>query len=404
MGEYTPNLNLYKPKATQPVEKGWGALVNESIDVIDTELNAAAKSVFLVGDVVNYVSNAVYTGGKWNRRNTGLGATRVAFDPSARTITVYYVNAGANPISWVKMETFTTAGFDMGGKKVANMATPSVASDAATKGYIDGLIAALKLSQIAIDGDKDWKGKSITNLNALQAGTVNGIIPIPPPTSHLVEVPEVLITPTVIVSRPGPYPRPGNTSGSWYTLLEFSIPSNLSSYGISAPYGLIKITFEYSMYTATDSASTRVLIDGNTCDVLTLVNPRYSNTFTATKTLYVKSGANFKLQSMNGSNASPDPSISNVSVTLEGSYPFGDITASQYPTVTKMSGAMLTPYSYAHLQSECTCNFDGMTATMTDRAARSFFPQQPGKITLGWKSGNSWATSRPNLKFYRGRI
>lgn len=172
MGEHTPNLNLYKPKATQPVEKGWGALVNESIDVIDTELNAAAKSVFLVGDVVNYVSNAVYTGGKWNRRNTGLGATRVAFDPSARTITVYYVNAGANPITWVKVETFSTSGIDMGGKKVANMATPSVASDAATKGYIDGLIAALKLSQIAIDANKNWNGKSITNIGAVTSQNI----------------------------------------------------------------------------------------------------------------------------------------------------------------------------------------------------------------------------------------
>ena len=281
-------------------------------------------------------------------------------------------------------------------------------NDVITKDKLNKIEQGVKtgtlLSGTDIDTDKDWGGKNITNLNALQAGTVNGIIPIPPPTSHLVEVPEVLITPTVIVSYPGPYPRPGYKENHWYTLLEFSIPSNLSSYGISAPYGLIKITFEYSMSTATTNASTRVLIDGNTCDVLTLVNPMYSNTLTATKTLYVKSGANFKLQSKNASNDSPNPSISNVSVTLEGSYPFGNITASQYPTITKMSGAMLTPYSYVHSQSECTCNFDGMTATMTDLAARSFFPQQPGKITLGWKSGNAWATSRPNLKFYRGRI
>lgn len=35
MGEYTPNLNLYKPKADFPAERGWGTKYNEAMDILD---------------------------------------------------------------------------------------------------------------------------------------------------------------------------------------------------------------------------------------------------------------------------------------------------------------------------------------------------------------------------------
>jgi len=166
MGERTPNLNLYKPSVI-PLEIGWGEEVNGNFDTIDELLNGAAQSVYLIAGKVNYVANAVYTNGVWNRLNTGVGAVRLAIDPSAQTIVVYHAAAGSNPISWTTLQTFSSGGLNAGAKKITNLATPTAASDAATKAYIDGLIAALKLSQIAIDADKNWNGKSITNTHSI---------------------------------------------------------------------------------------------------------------------------------------------------------------------------------------------------------------------------------------------
>lgn len=140
MGERTPNLNLYKPSIV-PLEIGWGEEVNGNFDKIDELLNGAAQSVYLIAGKVNYVANAIYTNGVWNRLNTGVGAVRLALDPSAQTITVYYAAAGANPISWTTLQTFSSGGLNAGAKKITNLATPTAASDAATKAYVDGSIA-----------------------------------------------------------------------------------------------------------------------------------------------------------------------------------------------------------------------------------------------------------------------
>ena len=167
MGERTPNLKLYKPSIV-PLEIGWGEEVNGNFDTIDELLHGAAQSVYLIAGKVYYVANAVYTNGVWNRLNTEMGAVRLTLDPSGQTIIVYYADAGANPISWTTLQTFSSGGLNAGAKKITNLATPTAATDAATKAYIDGLIAALKLSQIAIDADKNWNGKSITNIGSIQ--------------------------------------------------------------------------------------------------------------------------------------------------------------------------------------------------------------------------------------------
>lgn len=56
---------------------------------------------------------------------------------------------------------------DMQGQTLAGLPAPSGATDAARKGYVDEVISGFGISDITIDADKDWNGKSITNMKAL---------------------------------------------------------------------------------------------------------------------------------------------------------------------------------------------------------------------------------------------
>ena len=62
---------------------------------------------------------------------------------------------------------------DMQGKALTGLPAPSGSTDAARKGYVDSELAAkiggFGISQIAIDANKDWGGKSITNVGTLSA-------------------------------------------------------------------------------------------------------------------------------------------------------------------------------------------------------------------------------------------
>ena len=68
-----------------------------------------------------------------------------------------------------------------------------------------------------------------------------------------------------------------------------------------------------------------------------------------------------------------------------------------------LAALTVTPYHLSGpAEIECTCNFDVVLATMSDFAARPYFPLQPLNITLGWKSGYGWSASPPTLIFYKG--
>ncbi len=60
---------------------------------------------------------------------------------------------------------------NMQGKALTGLPVPSAATDAARKGYVDaeiaGKIGGFGISQIAIDANKDWNNKAITNLGSL---------------------------------------------------------------------------------------------------------------------------------------------------------------------------------------------------------------------------------------------
>jgi hypothetical protein len=56
---------------------------------------------------------------------------------------------------------------NMQGHALTGLPAPSGATDAARKGYVDEVIGGFGISQIAIDADKNWNGKNITNLGKI---------------------------------------------------------------------------------------------------------------------------------------------------------------------------------------------------------------------------------------------
>ena len=165
MGTRTPNYDLYIPGQG---EEAWDDEVGGNFTTIDAALQALAAiidgAVYQINNVTYVAANARWNGSAWNRVDTGSPAVRLTLNSTNGSLEIATAAAGANPITWTTIQVFSATGLDMKSKKVYNLATPTAASDAATKAYIDGLIAALKLSQIDIDADKNWNGKNITNL------------------------------------------------------------------------------------------------------------------------------------------------------------------------------------------------------------------------------------------------
>jgi len=67
---------------------------------------------------------------------------------------------------------------NMQGHALTGLPAPSGATDAARKGYVDteiaGKIGGFGISDIAIDADKNWNRKNITNVNSVDAVTLYG--------------------------------------------------------------------------------------------------------------------------------------------------------------------------------------------------------------------------------------
>ena len=62
-----------------------------------------------------------------------------------------------------------TGPVDMQGNALTGLPAPSRATDAARKEYVDEVIGGFGISQIAIDTDKNWNGKNITNVGTILA-------------------------------------------------------------------------------------------------------------------------------------------------------------------------------------------------------------------------------------------
>jgi hypothetical protein len=58
-------------------------------------------------------------------------------------------------------------GLTMHGSPLVGLPWPGTSSAATTKAYVDSVISGFGISQIAIDADKNWNGKNITNLGQI---------------------------------------------------------------------------------------------------------------------------------------------------------------------------------------------------------------------------------------------
>jgi hypothetical protein len=218
--------------------------------------------------------------------------------------------------------------------KMAYSPTTWNTNDVITKDKLNkieqGVKTATRLSGTDIDADKDWGGKNITNPRLIVAA----------PSA---------ITPATIASYAGPYAHKPNESPYWETPLSFSIPSDFSAIGIPALHRLVRVTIAYSMTTGTTTGKSVVSINGVDCG-MTLAYPGG----TSTKTMYIAAGSTIAFSVYNPSNDYPEPVISNIDVTLDRGYPFGEVNATDYPALANTPGAVITPYRFTHSESECT--------------------------------------------------
>lgn len=114
---------------------------------------------------------------------------------------------------------------DMQGKALTGLPAPSGSVDAARKGYVDaeiaGKIGGFGISQVAIDANKDWGGKSITNVGSIQTLTGNvGAL------SQFVDVPGTTVRKNVNISE--------SVSSTWKTLYTITVPPTYSSIPMSS--------------------------------------------------------------------------------------------------------------------------------------------------------------------------
>ena len=105
---------------------------------------------------------------------------------------------------------------NMQNNALTGLPVPSGATDAARKGYVDteiaGAIGGFGISQIAIDADKDWNGKSITNIGQIGTQTY-WLVPCDP---HIY----VLYQNTTQITKDG--------NGAWQTMRSVTVPANQS--------------------------------------------------------------------------------------------------------------------------------------------------------------------------------
>lgn len=140
----------------------------------------------------------------------------------------------AAPVYVPSSQVEVVGAMNMQGHALTGLPAPSGATDAARKGYVDEVIGGFGISQIAIDADKDWNGKNITNVGTLQNQTGNigartGFVDVPG------DVVRKTFTPNIVIN-----------SKESKTLVSFTIPADYSTkFDSNLRIGITKTTTNY---------------------------------------------------------------------------------------------------------------------------------------------------------------
>jgi len=159
------------------------------------------------------------------RGNVSLcGVAAPVYVPSSQLEVVGAVNMQGKALTGLPVPNAATdaARRNMGGATLQGLGTPSATTDAATKAYVDAAVAekigGFGISQIAIDADKNWNGKSITNVGAIDVLTGNiGA------RTGFVDVPGATVTRKTVSMSTTLNDR------VWTNLLTVTVPTNYSA-------------------------------------------------------------------------------------------------------------------------------------------------------------------------------
>jgi hypothetical protein len=111
------------------------------------------------------------------RGNVSLcGVAAPVYVPSSQLEVVGAVDMQSNALTGLPVPSAATSAArrDMGGVTLQNLGAPVNANDAARKAYVDSAVGGFGISQVAIDADKNWNGKSITNVGQVSGATIEG--------------------------------------------------------------------------------------------------------------------------------------------------------------------------------------------------------------------------------------
>ena len=105
------------------------------------------------------------------------GVAAPVYVPSSQVEVVGAMNMQGHALTGLPVPSAATdaARRDMGGATLQNLGAPVNANDAARKAYVDDKVAGFGISQIAIDADKNWNGKSITNMGYIESVRVRPV-------------------------------------------------------------------------------------------------------------------------------------------------------------------------------------------------------------------------------------
>lgn len=132
---------------------------------------------------------------------------------------------------------------DMQGKALTGLPVPNAATDAARKGYVDSELAAkitgFGISQIAIDADKNWQGKEISNV--IVHGTLKSTrFTINPGSEIVMTIPDSATIWTPV---------------GWATYKKFKIPGLVGSASFA-------LSWRFNKASAATYLNWRLLVDG----------------------------------------------------------------------------------------------------------------------------------------------